>query len=164
MINLFELPSIAFTKRPKLPPCPALYFVLAEEKLLYVGRTANLLQRWNMHHRRSDFVKHNADRIAWLECSDLSELEMEDDLIATLEPALNGKGGRQRTELKRLATFVPEFVSQEMEKWAAKEKRSLSNLAAYLLENAVRDYQQQQAKVNEAKSSEAKSEVKNDET
>lgn len=59
-----------------------------------------------------------------------------------------------RSEMKRLATYLPDPIYEEMEKWAAKEKRSLSNLAAYLLENAVREYQQQQAKADEGKTDE----------
>jgi hypothetical protein len=42
-------------------------------------------------------------------------------------------------EMKRLATYLPDPVYEELEKWATQEKRSLSNLVAFLLEKAIDD-------------------------
>jgi hypothetical protein len=39
--------------------------------------------------------------------------------------------------MKRLATYLPDPVYQELEQWANTEKRSLSNLVAFLLEKSV---------------------------
>lgn len=39
--------------------------------------------------------------------------------------------------MKRLATYLPDPVYQELEQWATQEKRSLSNLVAFLLEKAT---------------------------
>ncbi|MUG98740.1 hypothetical protein F7734_43195 [Scytonema sp. UIC 10036] len=40
---------------------------------------------------------------------------------------------------KRLAVYLPDGVYDFLEKWADEERRSVSNLAAVLLELAVRD-------------------------
>jgi hypothetical protein len=40
---------------------------------------------------------------------------------------------------KRLAVYLPDGVYDFLEKWATDERRSVSNLAAVLLELAVRD-------------------------
>lgn len=41
--------------------------------------------------------------------------------------------------MKRLSAYLPDPVYEELEQWATKEKRSLSNLVAYLLEKALDD-------------------------
>lgn len=40
---------------------------------------------------------------------------------------------------KRLAAYLPDGIYDYLEQWASKEKRSVSNLAAYLLETVVRE-------------------------
>lgn len=40
---------------------------------------------------------------------------------------------------KRLATYLPDGVYEYLEAWASKEKRSISNLAAFLLEQSIRE-------------------------
>lgn len=40
---------------------------------------------------------------------------------------------------KRLAVYLPDGIYEFLEKWAEDERRSVSNLAAVLLELAVRD-------------------------
>lgn len=47
--------------------------------------------------------------------------------------------------MKRLATYVPEPIYEYLDQWAAEEKRSLSNLVAYLLEENVRLRQREKA-------------------
>lgn len=48
------------------------------------------------------------------------------------------------SDMKRLAVYLPDPIYEELEKWAAKEKRSLSNLCGYLLEASVRDNQKEE--------------------
>lgn len=40
---------------------------------------------------------------------------------------------------KRVFASVPDTVADELEAWAEKQGRSLSNLIGYLLENAVKE-------------------------
>jgi hypothetical protein len=40
---------------------------------------------------------------------------------------------------KRLAVYLPDGIFEKLEKWANDERRSASNLAAFLLEVAVRE-------------------------
>jgi len=40
---------------------------------------------------------------------------------------------------KRLATYLPDGIYEYLETWASKEKRSISNLAAFLLEQSIRE-------------------------
>lgn len=48
------------------------------------------------------------------------------------------------TDLERVTVYIDPDVKEGLEEWAKKEQRSLSNLAALLLTNAYREYQQQQ--------------------
>jgi hypothetical protein len=51
-------------------------------------------------------------------------------------------------QMKRLATYLPDPVYEELEQWASQEKRSLSNLVAFLLEKAVSDRSERQKKID----------------
>jgi hypothetical protein len=52
------------------------------------------------------------------------------------------------SQMKRLATYLPDPVYEELEQWASQEKRSLSNLVAFLLEKAVSDRSERQKKTD----------------
>lgn len=41
------------------------------------------------------------------------------------------------SQMKRLATYLPDSVYEELEQWATQDKRALSNLVAFLLEQAI---------------------------
>ncbi|UBF28316.1 hypothetical protein K9N68_10795 [Kovacikia minuta CCNUW1] len=41
------------------------------------------------------------------------------------------------SRMKRLAAYLPDSVYEELEQWAGEDKRSLSNLVAFLLEQAI---------------------------
>lgn len=90
-INPLALPYLPLLERQNLPECPAIYFVLERERILYIGRSNNLRQRWMSHHRYNELEKMAGDiRLAWLECSDRSLLpEIERALIKHFQPPLN---------------------------------------------------------------------------
>lgn len=46
---------------------------------------------------------------------------------------------RTSDAMKRLSAYLPDPVYEELEQWATQDKRSLSNLVAYLLEKAIDD-------------------------
>ena len=43
----------------------------------------------------------------------------------------------------RVTAYLPEDAQKAIEEWAAEENRSVSNLAATILINAIKDYQRQ---------------------
>ena len=92
-INPLELPSLPLGERSHLPICPAIYFVMQDERVLYIGKTLNLAQRWATHHKWSYLVQLGAVvRVAWLECSDENILtQIETALIRQFAPELNGR-------------------------------------------------------------------------
>jgi hypothetical protein len=52
------------------------------------------------------------------------------------------------SQMKRLATHLPDPVYEELKQWASQEKRSLYNLVAFLLEKAVNDCSERQKKTD----------------
>lgn len=91
-INPLELPSLPLESRRELSPCPAIYFVLKGEQVLYIGRTVNLNKRWRKHAKLRQLKSYTGHiHIAWLECNDISLLSsIEIALINFFQPELNG--------------------------------------------------------------------------
>ncbi|MEP1080041.1 GIY-YIG nuclease family protein [Leptolyngbya sp. PL-A3] len=71
--NLLTLPSRLLSQRDQLPACPAIYFALdSKDRILYIGRAINLVERWRDHHRLEQLTrigKRSPVRLAWLDCS-----------------------------------------------------------------------------------------------
>lgn len=107
-INPLTLPSLSLFDRRLLPNCPAIYFVLDGDRVLYIGKANNLVQRWKAHQRWFQFKAMVGDiRLAWLECTELGLLtEIEASLIDAFEPEFNElRRGRSN---KRSGVTAPE--------------------------------------------------------
>ena len=92
LIDPFTLPKIPLSQRKHLPSVCAVYFVMHNNKVVYIGKATILKQRWDSHHRIKEFKKLSGEvRIAWLIC-DIPELtdELEKSMIARFEPSING--------------------------------------------------------------------------
>jgi hypothetical protein len=140
-IDISALPSLPLANRSGLPTCPAVYFALEGDRVLYVGRASNLQQRWTTHHRYSQLKGINNVRIAWLECSDPSLLpEIEVALIEYFQPSLNGEPvQRAPKNLKGIMTYVRPEVYNKLKLLAEKDERSISNLAAKVLSDWIEE-------------------------
>lgn len=92
-INPLTLPSLPLVERSQLPNCPAIYFVMQSDCVLYIGKSVNLVQRWVAHHKWYQLIKLDGTvKIAWLECTDEALLtQIETALIKQFKPELNGK-------------------------------------------------------------------------
>jgi hypothetical protein len=110
-INPLELPSILLKDRCKLPRISAVYFLLSEDKIQYIGQTVNLKNRWaGHHHMYSQFQLDLNAKIAWLEISSRDFLlEAEDSLIKWFNPLFNR--GSQNDGLVSLTQFRKSLTS-----------------------------------------------------
>jgi len=146
-INPLTLPSLSLINRSALPPCPAVYFVREGDRVLYVGRSVNLQQRWITHHRYSQLKGLNNVRIAWLECSDPSLLpEIEAALIEYFQPSLNGElipFKIPSTSLAKIMIYAPYDLKEKIERLAKKENRSLSNYIVTVLQRIAEEENEQ---------------------
>lgn len=126
-IDPLELPSLPLTERSHLPNCPAIYFVMQDECVLYIGRIINLAQRWAAHHKWDQLIARDTPvRIAWLECRDESLLtQIETALIRQFAPELN----RYVTDKKKDPNYglVRGLLPQEL----------LKKFKIYCIENGV---------------------------
>lgn len=138
-IDPLALPSLSLAARSQLPPCPAAYFVLEGDRVLYVGRSVNLRQRWLAHRRYKQFKAISNVRIAWLECSDPSLLpEIEVALIEYFQPSLNGKLIPQAPQdTARIVFHAPDEIKEKLERLATKRLRSVSNLVRLIVEEEI---------------------------
>jgi hypothetical protein len=100
-----SIPSLPVVDRGNLPPIPAVYLVFtSDNRLLYIGQTRNLNQRWMTHRRYSQFVETDVNsRVAWF-AFDPDSIEslpsVESELITALDSEYNGtpvKGNRAVT-------------------------------------------------------------------
>jgi hypothetical protein len=134
------LPSAEIEERKTLPSIEAIYLVWTSDKLLYVGQTVNLYERFKNHHRLVEFLNCSA-RIAWFDPDGCDRLEVEAILIDVLCPELN----RQRVEgyvvspfkKKSLPAQFDEVERQKIEQLAVKWGISLSGA----IRRIVREYQ-----------------------
>jgi hypothetical protein len=91
LLNLSALPQVSIYNKKLLPNIPAVYVVLDHnESVLYVGKAKNLKTRWSAHHRFDLCVKNNAQRIAWLECEESEMAKLEQTVMLSARPLLNG--------------------------------------------------------------------------
>ena len=135
-IDLSTLPSLPLANRRQLPNCPAIYFVMEGDRILYIGSSSKLAQRWTAHHRYNQLKGMESIRLAWFECSDTSLLaEIEKALIEWFNPLMNGSA--VTTDKKRISLYVEEELKSTLEALAKARKRSLSNLIEVICQEAV---------------------------
>ncbi len=136
-IDPFQLPSLPLLDRRGLPNCSAIYFALAGERILYIGRTANLTLRWATHHQWKNLVGIGADvRIAWLECSDIELLpDLESALIREFQPELNRtRASRIESGTKKsFSVTLPMEACEALKKWAESKDWNVSQAARNLI-------------------------------
>lgn len=120
-VELSTLPSLPLASRKNLPGCPAIYFVLDGDRVLYIGKATNLWHRWTAHHRFKQLSDmEGLISIAWLECEDVSRLNaLEKQLIAGLQPELNTRkfshenlrGKRGDPNYRLISGYVPKDLA-----------------------------------------------------
>ena len=132
---LQQLESVPLLHRSQLPSVAAVYLVYQSDRLLYIGRTENLKQRWSQHHRQNQFAELEDVRIAWFPCTEDAPL-LESTLIELLEPEFNGQK-QTGDRVQVLFRWNSEKLKQ-LKDWAASERLTLQEvleaLAARFLE------------------------------
>lgn len=107
-IKILELPSLPLEARRSISNCPAIYFVLEEQQIIYIGRSGNLNKRWRNHEKISLFKQEAKNiSIAWLKCSNLELLPgIEVALILFFKPKFNQVLPESRNKLAQLRIGV----------------------------------------------------------
>jgi hypothetical protein len=142
-LDLKALPSMPLSDRRNLPIISCIYFALSSGKVQYIGRSANLQQRWIQHHRQQ-YLDINSN-IAWLEISNIDLLpQIEAALIEWFKPPLNRefadsaiKKIATKSGKARIVVCVEDDLKQSLEILAKRQRRSLSNFIEVLCQEAV---------------------------
>ncbi len=110
--NLSELPYVDFMQLEKLPTCSAIYFAIdSQNRVLYVGLSVNLAERWKTHHRLyqlKEIHENSPVRIAWLVWTEEDLSTAEKYFIERYQPLLNG------TKIKIAKTIPSEVILKEL--------------------------------------------------
>jgi len=92
-LDVTSLPYVMWAEKGNLPTHSCIYFVLSEnDKLLYIGITINLKNRWTApsHHRHKQMMVDY--KIAFIKAELDKEMQiLEGQLITTLKPEWNRK-------------------------------------------------------------------------
>jgi excinuclease UvrABC nuclease subunit len=145
-IDPLKLPKILLSQRKNLPTVCAIYFVLHENEIVYIGKANSLKHRWESHHRLKEFKKMSGDiHIAWLICDSLQFLdEIERLMIAQFKPRINGSSVEYATP--RTTIYLEPELMEALEERAKQEKRTVSNMCNLLLEQAMSEWLKQKEK------------------
>lgn len=91
MPNVITWPSMSYEHHANLPDISAVYAVLCDDEVLYVGSAINLRKRWLNHHRARLIAPLSNTVIVW-QITDRQLLrETETKYIKLLKPAWNQK-------------------------------------------------------------------------
>lgn len=133
-VNPVALPSLPVALRKGLPVCSSIYFVLEEDKVVYIGRSANLNNRWKDHHRLCQLSENAV--ISWLELSDPRLLDdIESALIEYFHPILNGSNiVKNDDRMTRFSISVPDDLDEFIRDYSKKQRRSVSAQIQLLIE------------------------------
>jgi excinuclease UvrABC nuclease subunit len=144
-ISCNSLKVATLADRRELPECPAIYFVLEKDTVVYIGQTVNLRQRISGHHRLPEWKVRDDIQIRWLPCNNAATLpQLEKHLIDMVQPEMNGKscrgqvGSDESTSAVRISiTFSDEeyeFLAEE----AARKERTLAAQMRYWVKEKMR--------------------------
>ena len=99
-IDPLTLPSLCLSQRKQLPSICAVYFVLYENEVIYVGKSNALMQRWSTHHRLKELNSLSGEvRIAWFIVDNPQFLDqLEKLMIAHFKPWMNRSKVKQPSE------------------------------------------------------------------
>lgn len=86
-----KLPKIPLTNTANLPTSSGIYLVIDDaNRVWYVGKASNLLERHKTHEHREDFLQNNCTKICVFIWEDLEDIdEWEDYNIKHYNPPIN---------------------------------------------------------------------------
>lgn len=100
--DILSLPWLFLEQRHSLPNVPGIYFVLEDDRVIYIGLSkTSILRRWWTHSKRKELEERAGQiKIAWLECHAVL-------LLPVLESALIARFGKPEMNLKRGDRIIP---------------------------------------------------------
>lgn len=114
--DILSLPWLPLENRGELPNVPGIYFVLENERVIYIGLSKkSILCRWWIHPKLKELKPRIGElKIAWLECRALL-------LLPVIESALIERFGKPELNRKWGDKIVP--ITQNSEFYRAMEEQ-----------------------------------------
>lgn len=144
-IDVMALPSLPLGQRREFPMLAAVYLVLRDGRVLYVGRSGCLQKRWISHHKRE--LLKDTDSVAWLEGCDISKTEHS--LIRKFRPPLNNQ---RRTRIRFSYVYVGgAMVTAETKKAIERIAESDECTVTYVIRRAIMENPRVKAELRNGK-------------
>ena len=89
MISPNELPSLPLLECENLPSIAAVYFVMNEAEIYYIGQSKNIKQRFSNHEVMKEIKDKTGIKVAWLKCCISNLRGIEKAAITSFMPKLN---------------------------------------------------------------------------
>lgn len=136
-LDLSSLPSVPLGSKSELPNEAAIYFAIDSQRTIqYIGRTANLNQRWQGHHRTKALKAMGQVRIAYLALDADLLPSVENALIKYFDPALN-RSAQEKTGIVQLVVEIDKELMENLKALAKAEDRTLKATVIRLLNQAI---------------------------
>ena len=107
--DILSLPWLPLENRAELPNVPGIYFLLEDERVIYIGLSKkSILRRWWTHPKLKELKQRTGEfKIAWLECRALL-------LLPVIESALIERFGKPELNRKRGNRIMPITQSPQL--------------------------------------------------
>ena len=138
LIDIFALPALPLEERHTLPECQAVYFVLEERRVLYVGQTRQLRSRWRAHHLLSVLLEAPGKRIAWVEERQAwMRSRLEQQGVTLFRPRYNKALVQHLPTYKSVTTTMPNHLYAILETLATRAQTPVSEQVRILIREAL---------------------------
>jgi len=120
--------TCGFEERNSLPDAPGIYFVIGKDGIVYIGKSANLKQRW-CRHALKYLPADQRERISFILADTEKIDELERYYIRKIKPALN--------MVHKTADSNPltiRFTVQEKKTYSAVAKEAGANFSEWVRE------------------------------
>ena len=151
-LDIRTLPWLPLEEKAAFPKKSAIYFAIdSQETVQYIGRSVNVRHRWGSHHKYDALSEIGNVKIAYLFVDAVELLpKIEAALIEWFNPPLNNSFSnvdentstqRERQGCgvsKRISVVLPDDIGEIVKAMAGKERRSLSQMSAILIEESLK--------------------------
>jgi hypothetical protein len=101
-LDPFALPSVPFVEKDRLPNVRAVYFAIYDGRIVYIGLTQSVRQRWRSHSCLLLVKDPSLGRVAWIRVASSHVLvlhRLELALIHKHQPTLNVGGVKKENRI-----------------------------------------------------------------
>lgn len=132
--------TIALEERREFPEVPCIYMAIDTDNIIqYIGKTVNLNQRWQAHHRYKQLEELGNVKITYIKLKETLDLDIiEEELIELLNPVLNNSEIAGKST-KKVQTFIPEEIKDQFKEVCEKEGHTMSSAIKVFVYKTIKE-------------------------